>query len=112
MPLYFLFRCGLLCRSTYELNAHISNVHLRRQRAGYKCRYCSDVVVNGESDIRAHLSEQHNINAEFTLHYVNTYLQGFTPRWMRTCRRMLDRCTNSFGQCGQRYLVMAEKVYI
>ena len=69
------FRCGLLCRSTYELNAHIYNVHLRNQRAGYRCRYCADVIVNGESDIRKHLSEVHSINAEFTLHYVNTYLQ-------------------------------------
>ena len=68
-------RCGLLCRSTYELNAHIYNVHLRNQRPGYRCRYCADVIVNGESDIRVHLSEVHSINAEFTLHYVNTYLQ-------------------------------------
>ena len=28
----------------------------------YRCRYCPDVIVIGEKDIRAHLSEVHSIN--------------------------------------------------
>ena len=41
----------------------------------YRCRHCPDVIVNGEDNIRVHLSEVHSINAEFTLHYVEVILE-------------------------------------
>jgi hypothetical protein len=105
---------------------HMMNVHFADENGtgpvedgGYQCRHC-DSKFPGLSDIKRHLTEEHEVTTGLSMHYLNRFkfCSNEVNLWKLPCIQIQAYCTLVFFSVvvtsyeGSTFVTAANEVYL